>query len=118
MRRFFFLIICAVGAVAQCNTGIAFSMMLPLPFVITGSFFVLVVLSLIASEHVKRFSFQKHLGYGLFICGGALNLWDRVRFSCVRDFLPLGYGLTNNPADWYITLGIGTLMLYYMRNDS
>jgi signal peptidase II len=75
-----------------------------------------------------------HLGFGLIISGGLGNLYDRIRFACVRDFIhplpgvELPFGLrwpgggstevwpyVSNVADLYLLIGIGILLVYTWR---
>ncbi len=74
-----------------------------------------------------------HAGFGLIIAGGIGNLYDRLVFACVRDFihpfpgvrLPLGLGwpggtnelwpYVSNVADALLIVGIGMLMIHAWR---
>ena len=80
-------------------------------------------------------SHMAHLGLGLILAGGIGNLYDRVQFGVVRDFLhlfpswtlPFGWrwrGESNevfpwvfNLADLMLLAGMGMLMLYLNRRD-
>ncbi len=72
-----------------------------------------------------------HTGFGLIIAGGVGNLYDRLTFACVRDFIhpfpgvKLPFNLTwpgsssrdlwpyvSNIADLYLLIGIGLLLIY------
>ncbi len=74
-----------------------------------------------------------HAGFGLIIAGGIGNLYDRLVFACVRDFIhpfpgvPLPFGLkwpggngelwpyVSNVADAFLILGIVMLMFHAWR---
>lgn len=74
-----------------------------------------------------------HLGFALVVSGGLGNLYDRVRFACVRDFLHplpglrLPFGLrwpsgspevwpyVSNVADAFLLVGIALLIAYSWR---
>lgn len=76
-----------------------------------------------------------HGAIGLVLAGGLGNLYDRLRFACVRDFihplpnrlLPFGLkwpGGTNevwpyvsNVADLLLIIGIGALAVHTLRHD-
>lgn len=76
-----------------------------------------------------------HIAIGLIISGGVGNLYDRLRFACVRDFLHplptanLPFGLTwpggdralwpyvSNVADAFLLIGIALLMWRLWRAD-
>ncbi|MFI4897234.1 MAG: signal peptidase II [Phycisphaerales bacterium JB059] len=74
-----------------------------------------------------------HLALALLIAGGLGNLYDRVLFACVRDFihplpgmkLPFGirwpsgarevWPYVSNVADLFLLIGIGVLLVYSWR---
>ena len=74
-----------------------------------------------------------HVALALLIAGGLGNLYDRVLFACVRDFihplpgvtLPFGirwpggsrevWPYVSNVADLFLLLGIGALLVYSWR---
>ncbi|USN98351.1 MAG: signal peptidase II [Phycisphaeraceae bacterium] len=74
-----------------------------------------------------------HLALGLLLSGGIGNLYDRLRFACVRDFLHplpgvrLPWGITwpngsdevwpyvSNLADLWLIVGIAVLLVYSWR---
>jgi signal peptidase II len=75
-----------------------------------------------------------HVGIGLLIGGGIGNLYDRLAFACVRDFLhplpgwkwPGGFTFRGTPEIWpYVSnvadalllIGIGILLVFLWRKD-
>lgn len=76
-----------------------------------------------------------HISIGLVIAGGLGNLYDRLRYACVRDFIhplpdwKLPFGLAwpsgerdlwpyvSNVADALLLVGIGVLMVKLWRAD-
>jgi signal peptidase II len=75
-----------------------------------------------------------HAGIGLLIGGGLGNLYDRLVFGCVRDFLhplpgwewpfglkPMGtrelWPYVSNLADLFLLVGIAILMVHLWRRD-
>jgi signal peptidase II len=80
-----------------------------------------------------RRDWLSHTAIGLVLAGGIGNLYDRLRFGCVRDFLhplpgvPMPFGLTwpggeaqlwpwvSNVADAFLIVGIGLLVLRLWR---
>ncbi len=81
-------------------------------------------------------SFWSHVGLGLILAGGLGNLYDRLMFGCVRDFLhplpnvnlPFGWhwpsGATevwpwvSNVADALLLIGIGLLVVHLWRIET
>ena len=107
-----------MAAAAVCNPGIVFGIAVPQYILVFGSLLFLGGVFWFVVGHLKTLSTMEHAGYGLLLSGGILNLYERVFWACVQDFLPVGFGIMNNPADWYITLGTGILVVYYVRKDS
>ncbi len=67
-------------------------------------------------EHVA------HLGVALILAGGLGNLYDRIAFGCVRDFLHMLpttklFPWIFNIADSILLIGIGLLMIHFWRKD-
>ncbi len=74
-----------------------------------------------------------HIAIGLLLAGGLGNLYDRLRFACVRDFIhplpgvQLPFGITwpngsnevwpyvSNVADLWLIVGIAVLLVYGWR---
>lgn len=74
-----------------------------------------------------------HIAFALVVSGGLGNLYDRVRYACVRDFihplpgvrLPFGlrwpggspelWPYVSNVADAFLLVGIGLLIIYSWR---
>lgn len=78
-----------------------------------------------------------HAAFGLIISGGLGNLYDRVTFACVRDFIhplpgvQLPFGLAwpgsgstdvwpyvSNVADLYLIIGVVVLLIYTWRHPT
>lgn len=77
-----------------------------------------------------------HIGLGLVLAGGLGNLYDRLVFGCVRDFLhplpgvmlPFGWSWpsgarevwpwVSNVADALLLIGIGLLVIHLWRMDA
>ncbi|MFG0253101.1 MAG: signal peptidase II [Phycisphaerales bacterium JB038] len=63
-----------------------------------------------------------HVGVASVLAGGLGNLYDRLAFACVRDFLHLFpetrlFPWIFNLADAVLLFGIGLLMLHFWRKD-
>lgn len=64
------------------------------------------------------------LAFGLFFGGVLANLFDRMRYGGVHDWLPIpGMGLYNNLADWAIAIAViillqQTISEWYARKNT
>ena len=104
-----------------CNKGIAFGIILPnwliLPIIIAIiSFIGLLILNRFKNPDNKNFTFNpnfKILDYpAVLIFSGALsNLFDRLIYGCVIDFIDLGFWPVFNLADVLICLGVFFLII-------
>ncbi len=95
-----------LGLTNYKNFGISFSWPVPLWVVIPFTMIVLGFLIWLAMRHL--YHLQKYPAYALaLVFGGALgNVWDRLSFGFVRDWiLLLGNGAVNI-ADLCITIGV------------
>ena len=92
------------------NTGIAFSLPVPLPLQI---FLTLVFLWFLTSFFLKaKHSLPLLLGFG-FIVGGALgNFWERMLFGAVTDFLAIWRFPVFNMADAFLFIGVCLLLVH------
>ena len=101
------------------NEGAAFGLRLGGAWVhITVS---IVAMLLVGGVLLKSAPDDLQTRYGLaFIVGGAIgNLWDRITVGRVTDFISVGFGdlrwPTFNLADSFVVIGIGLLILAYVR---
>ena len=84
-----------------------------------GNGVLLVALAVIAMR--GRWPRLALLGVALFVAGGASNLFDRITYGMVIDFMNVGIGSLRtgifNVADMAIMLGAGILVLEGYRSD-
>lgn len=96
---------------------------------ITFTFFAIVVALTVFARALPASDRFSQVAIGLIIAGGLGNLYDRVVYACVRDFLhpfpgipvPFGWGgpggsgelwpYVSNVADKWLLLGIGVLLI-------
>lgn len=101
-------------------------------FVLFTIFAVVLATWLFAKKTAAR-DWWAHLAFALVVSGGLGNLYDRVKYACVRDFLhplpgvQLPFGLAwpggstelwpyvSNIADAFLLIGIGLLVIYSWR---
>jgi len=100
-------------------------------FFVVFTLIAMIVAVVLFIKWTKPRDWIAHAGFGLIIAGGIGNLYDRIVFGCVRDFihplpdikLPFGISWPNggssdiwpyvsNIADLYLLIGIGLLLIY------
>lgn len=104
-------------------------------FFIVFTFFALSFAFWMFARWTDRRDRLSHIAIGLLIAGGLGNLYDRMMFACVRDFLhplpsavlPFGWSwpsgdrlvwpYVSNIADAFLILGIGVLVIKLWRAD-
>ncbi len=89
---------------------------------------------LLFAKWCREREYATQIAIGLVIAGGLGNLYDRVMYACVRDFLhplpgvnwPFGWELlgrtevwpyVSNVADAFLLIGIAVLMIKLLRED-
>lgn len=102
------------------NAGVAFGLLANshspwMPAVLTLSSGIALILILFFSLKQPAANWRLQLGLMLVLGGAAGNLFDRISYGYVIDFIDVYYGTyhwpTFNLADSSISLGIGLLML-------
>jgi len=101
------------------NTGIAFGLLAkyqPLVQWLSPVVFVVLVVFFLKSVHFGvHFRYWRAICFGMVIGGALGNLYDRLRFQFVIDFLDFYLGSchwpTFNMADTFICIGVGILVL-------
>ncbi|MFK7759342.1 MAG: signal peptidase II, partial [Phycisphaerales bacterium] len=100
-------------------------------FFIIFTLIAMVVSVILFAKWTKARDWSAHAGFGLIIAGGLGNLYDRIVFGCVRDFIhplpgmKLPFGITwpgtgsdevwpyvSNIADLYLLIGIFLLLIF------
>jgi signal peptidase II len=94
------------------NYNIAFS----LPFngwpLIILIVLIIIVLMLFGLRYAKKFQAGKAAALFLIILGASSNLYDRLKYGFVVDYLDLKYFTVFNLADIMITIGVVGLILF------
>jgi len=104
----------ASGLPVVINTGISFGWRPAGEWLTIG---LLVVASLFATT-TYRYWRRAPLAAGLFLGGTCANIFDRLVFGGVRDWLPVPLlGLYNNVADWGIAIAVLLLMSVVMHGN-
>jgi signal peptidase II len=109
------------------NTGVAFGILDPVSFPLKST--VLAVLTLAAIAGVLVYSWRTpinqtllHTALSLILAGALGNLYDRVNYGYVIDFIEVYFRSYRwpsfNVADSAITMGVGLLVLQVLRKDT
>ncbi len=97
------------------NRGIAFSFMEDNKlFLIFMPSLLIIILSVIYFLKRKEMGISYDIGSGLCIGGGLANLFDRVVYSSVTDYVDIGSFAIFNLADVFINIGIFLLCLNFL----
>lgn len=100
------------------NTGICFGFFdapVYMPLLIVASIVVLILIFLFVHRRRKLLSAFSYFCLGL-VSGGILgNLFDRVGYKGVIDFIDFRVWPVFNLADTFIVCGIGGLIIFYSR---
>ena len=104
-------------------------------FFIVATFVAMVFGLVIFAFSTRRKDWTAHTALGLLLAGGLGNLYDRVFYGCVRDFihplprlnLPMGWSwpwggrevwpYVSNVADLFLLIGIGVLLVHAWRHE-
>lgn len=106
-------------------------------FFIIFTLVAMIVSVILFAKWTKARDWTAHAGFGLIIAGGLGNLYDRLLFGCVRDFIhplpgmKLPFNLTwpnggsdevwpyvSNVADLYLLIGIGLLLVFTWKQPA
>ncbi len=109
------------------NTGVAFGLFANsdspwVPYILTLTAATALIAILVYSLRHPVDNWKLQLGLMLVLGGAAGNLYDRINYGYVIDFLDVFYGTyhwpTFNIADSSITIGIGFLLLEVLHKPS
>lgn len=109
------------------NTGVAFGILDPVSLPLKST--VLAVLTLAAITGVLIYSWRTpisqtllHVALSLILAGALGNLYDRINYGYVIDFIEVYFRdyrwPSFNVADSAITVGVGLLLLQVFRKDT
>lgn len=97
------------------NTGVAFGIPVPYPFLVIGN---ILLMGLIIWIINKEFDMEQPIGKAalvLIISGAFGNIIDRVTRGFVIDFIGVWRWPNFNLADTYISIGILLMIVFYGR---
>lgn len=98
------------------NLGISFGLLDSMP---RWLFVALITVVFLLGLHLWRVHLPKAGWSATFFWSGAVsNMFDRLLFGGVRDWLPLPvFNNYNNLADWWIAVGVVLVVLHVVRTD-
>lgn len=119
---FLFTLLVSIDQVAKntytvtlCNNNIAWN--IPVPTGIFYFIWILIIITIIYTLLKTKLFYQK--AFLVFVFSGAVsNLIDRIRFSCVVDYIDLKFWPVFNLGDVYITVGLILLIINFLRNSN
>ncbi len=111
-----------IAIVSSRNTGIAFSIPLEGPFLVLVTVTVILLGAKAAWKHLDMRIWRTQLVIGLILAGALGNLYERIFFGAVTDFVKIGSFPVFNWADSSIFIGVVLLLIQYKtierKNDN
>lgn len=98
------------------NYGIIANVPLPRFVTITITSIAIAVIIFFIQHKQQEASFQHVLALHILLAGAIGNLWDRIHFGYVYDWLLLGGRSVVNAADIYIAIGMGWYLWSLQRS--
>lgn len=95
------------------NTGIAFSLPVPYPFIIISNVFLIGLLIYLAIKELDLSNVLAKMATSLLVAGGLGNLIDRLIHGFVIDFISIYKYPFFNLADAYIIIAVLLLVVFY-----
>lgn len=98
------------------NTGISFSKFSQGdPKLLT---FMLMVLVCFLFTNFKKYWKENSFAAGLFFGGAVANIFDRLLFNAVRDWIHIPFTqIHNNFADWAIFIGLVLMVSHFLKDS-
>lgn len=97
----------------QQNTGIAWSIPIPHAILIPLNLILLFLIPYIVYKNIDLRHKIAKIILALFIAGAAGNIFDRLVYGYVRDFISVGLWPIFNFADSYLCVGAFLILLFY-----
>lgn len=114
-REGFFIIPDMTGFVLERNQGIAYSVSLPLTFLIISIVIIIIVLISFLIRAYRRGEAEAVTALSLIVAGAVSNLLDRLQYNYVVDMLVLTSWPVFNLADLMILAGAIWLIINVVR---
>ena len=101
------------------NTGAAFSILEDYKlFLIIFSIVAILIILVYAAKHVEKFSTISGFWAAMLVAGISCNLYERIMFGYVRDFIKLNFidFPVFNISDIFINVGVLALIVIIVKN--
>jgi signal peptidase II len=103
------------------NQGVAFGLFPAYQDIFIVTTIVIICILVFYWEKIPRYNLWLHSAIGLILGGAIGNLWDRIVFGGVIDFIDIGYSSYRWPAfnlaDTMICIGVGMVLLDIMKKN-
>ncbi|MFO0780292.1 MAG: signal peptidase II [Candidatus Gracilibacteria bacterium] len=97
------------------NTGIAWSIAIPQPWLNILNVILLLILPLLISKSIDMRRNDSRFFLSMIVGGATGNLFDRLTRGYVIDFVAIGWWPVFNLADVLLTTGIFLILVFYGR---
>ena len=97
------------------NSGIAWSIPIPYQILVPVSILLLCLIPFFIIKELNLKHVAAQAALALLIAGGLGNVYDRIVYGYVVDFISVGMWPVFNFADSYLTIGIFIILLFYAK---
>lgn len=95
------------------NSGIAWSLQIPQIILIPLNILILAAIPFFAAKNLNLTNKISQISLALIISGAIGNIYDRLAFGYVRDFISVGWWPIFNLADSFLCIGIFLIIGFY-----
>jgi signal peptidase II len=100
------------GGFYICNKGIAFGLQIPFWLYLVFTTVILLVILL----NFENWKLEiRNFALAIILAGALSNIFDRLYFGCVIDFIDLHFWPVFNLADSFIVIGVIMLIIKYTK---
>ncbi len=103
------------------NENLAFSLPLSTKLLTTGTIVLSIIIVLfciwLIYTHKNTYTVGKITSLGLIIIGATSNIYDRIAYGGVIDFINIGLYFVFNVADVYIVIGVILALLSFKMSE-
>lgn len=108
-----------LSSVSVCNRGIAFGIQFSWPATLLLSVLCIIGITYLFSVSVRRGLWISAAGFGCMVAGAWINLFERWKYGCVRDYFELvAWWPMFNMADIGIVLGACLILIFWKNEET